>query len=129
VFRKGEKARIEVETERGARIAIFNLTADDKVVMLFPHPYEKENVVSAGKPLQFPPPGSRLEVVMQTLPGHEKDAEAFFIVAVGQDEEIDFSSRFSVRDPLPLSAFFERYAEIAPRANEVILPYAVDGSE
>jgi len=90
---------------------------------------QKENVAGPGKPLQLPPAGSRLEVVLQTLPGHEKDAEAFVIVAVGQDEEIDFSSRFSVRNPLPLSAFFERYAEIAPYANEIILPYVVDGNE
>lgn len=129
VFRNGERARLVVETEKEARIAIFNLTADDKVVMLFPHPYERKNVAAAGKPIRFPPAGSRLEVVMQTLPGHDRDAEAFFVVAVGKDEEIEFSGRFTVGEAMPLSAFFERYAEIAPRANEVILPYVVDGNE
>jgi len=129
VFRKGEKARIEIETEREARIAIFNLTAEDRVVMLFPHPNEKENVSAAGKPLLFPPTGSQLQVIMQTLPGHKRDAEAFFVVAVGRDDNIDFSSRFNVLNPLSLSTFFERYAEIAPYANEVILPYIVEANE
>jgi len=129
IFRKGEKARVEVATEREARVAVFNLTADDKVVMIFPHPLEKEIFASSGKPLRFPPDGSRIELVMQTLPGHARDAEAFFVVAVGKDEPIDFSTEFGVGEQIAFSVFFERYAEIAPHADEVILPYVVEGNE
>ena len=129
VFRKGEKAHVEVVTEREARIAVFNLTADDKVVMLFPHPLEKEIVASAAKPLRFPPDDSQIKLVMQTLPGHTRDAEAFFLVAVGKDEDIDFSTAFVAGKSMSFTAFFERYAEIAPHADEIILPYAIEGGE
>lgn len=128
VFRAGETARIEIASEREAQVAIFNITADDRVVMLFPHRLEKGNVVGPGKPITFPPEGSRIRLVMQTLPGHARDAEAFFVVAVDREEEVDFRATFGGSAPLPLSVFFDRYTDIASRADEVILPYSVEGN-
>jgi len=128
LFRKGEKARLEIVTEKESRVAVFNFTADDRVVMLFPHPFEKENATSPGKPLKFPPEGSRLDLLMQALPGHPKDTEAFFVVAVGKEDGVDYMAAFGVI-PMPFTAFFERYTKIAPRAEEVILPYVVEGGE
>jgi hypothetical protein len=129
VFRKGEKAVVEVSAQRETRLALFNITADDKVVMLFPHPFEKGNVLAAGKTLRFPPEGSRIALEMHTLPGHQRDAEAFFVVATASETEVDFASTFESGKSYPLSSFFERYAEIAPHADEIILPYAIDGGE
>jgi len=129
VFRKGEKAFVEVAVQKEARVALFNITADDKVVMLFPHPLEKVNVLAAGTPLRFPPEGSRIALEMHTLSGHQRDAEAFFVVATGKDTEVDFASTFESGKSYPLSSFFERYAEIAPHADEIILPYAIEGGE
>jgi hypothetical protein len=128
LFRKGEKARLEIVTEKESRVAVFNFTADDQVVMLFPHIFEKENMTSPGKPFKFPPEGSRLDLLMQPLPGHPKDTEAFFVVAVGKEDGVDYMATFGVI-PMPFAAFFERYAKIAPRAEEVILPYVVEGNE
>ncbi len=66
---------------------------------------------------------------MQTLPGHARDAEAFFVVAVPKDETIDFATAFGPGRPYALTAFFERYAEIAPHTDEMILPYTVESDE
>jgi len=129
VFRKGETARLEVRTERAARVAVFNITADDRVVMLFPHPYEKENLAQAGTPLKFPPEGSPIRLEMSPLPGHARDAEAFFITAVAAERDVDYLAIFGSGKPMPLAAFFGQYAEMAPYSEEIILPYAVEGNE
>jgi hypothetical protein len=128
-FRRGEKVRVEVTVEREARIALFNFTADDRIMMVLPHPLEKENHVEPGKPLTLPPEGSRIELVMETLPGHDRDVEALFVVAVDPGRDVDFRKVFGSGTPLPLTAFFERYSDIAPQADEIILPYTVEGEE
>jgi hypothetical protein len=129
LFRNGERASIEVRTERDANVAVFNITADDRVVLLFPNRMERGNLSVAGKPLRFPPEGSPVSLVMQTLPGHHRDAEAFFVVGMERDQEVDFLSIFENGRPLPLAAFFDRYAEIASLTEEIILPYAVEANQ
>lgn len=126
LFRSGEKARLFIETNRDALVAVVNITADDRVVLLFPNKYEKSNRVAAGSTLKFPCDGSQVFLEMQTLNGHKRDAEAFFVVAVGAEEGIDFLSLFGEGRPLPLASFFRRYSEVASVADEVILPYTVD---
>ena len=53
VFRSGENGRIDIKTKRNARIAIFNITADDKVVMILPNQYEKDNIILGRRTLTF----------------------------------------------------------------------------
>ena len=60
---------------------------------------------------------------------HDRDAEAFFVAAIGAEREIDFLSVFGSGTPMPLPAFFERYAELASFAEEIILPYTVEGNK
>jgi hypothetical protein len=128
VFRKGEKAKISIRTERASRIAVFNVMADDRIIMLLPHPLESGGFTVPGKMTMFPPDDSRVEVVMQPLPGHSRDAEAFFVVALDRADERDFSKLFTVGVPMPFTGFFERYSEITG-AEDVILPYIVEGNE
>jgi hypothetical protein len=125
VFRVGEKATIEITTRKESSVAVFNITADDRIVMLLPQPMEPQNMVKPGKPFLFPRSDSRFDLVMNTLPGHERDAEAFFVVAVDPRENLDFSNFFPPNEPLAFSAFFSRYVELAPKSEEVILPYEV----
>ncbi len=84
--------------------------------------------VTPGNSLVYPG-GSRIELVMHTLPGHARDAEAFFVVAVPEGDGVDFAEAFGCGESYPLAAFFERHAGIAPRSDEVILPYTVDANE
>ena len=129
VFRSGEKAKIEIKTGRKARIAIFNITADDKAVMLFPNQYEKENIITEEQPLIFPSKGSRINLKVTTMPGHERDTEALFVVAIDESCQRDLTNVFKAFEPLSLSAFFRKYAELADYSEDVILAYEVVNAE
>ncbi len=125
VFRSGENGRIDIKAGRKARIAIFNITADDKVVMLFPNQYERDNNISGGDRRVFPVKGSQIELVMQTLPGHGRDAEAFFVVAIDDSYERKFSNIFEPLKPMGFSEFFGKYSGIADYCEDKLLTYEV----
>lgn len=114
VYRHGEKARLELRAERDARVGVFNIMANDRVVMLFPDSLDRANELPTGKTFIFPADGSKAELVIQTLPGHPRDAEAFLAVAVGKGERGDFVKTFPLGTSHSLAGFFERVAEIAP---------------
>jgi len=127
VFQAGEKARITVSAARTARIALFNLMADDRVAMNFPNDHERRNVIEAGRTLVLPAADSHVEMEMHTLPGHERDAEAFLVVAVDQGAQpVDFMKLFPSQSPMSMPAFFQSLAVIADVCEEVILPYEVN---
>ena len=125
VFKNGDKAVIEVSASREAKIAIFNITADDKVVMVFPNEYDKDNKVSKGRKLVFPDKQTKTELEMQTLPGHQRDAEAFLIAGLDNSCPKDFSDIFSPAEGMSFSAFFRKFSDIADYAEDVILTYEV----
>lgn len=131
IFKSGEKAAVHVETGRKAMIAIFNITADDRVVMLFPNQYERVNTITEGHTLTFPSGDSPVELVMSTLPGHKKDAEAFFVAAMDESSMKKFGSLFSPLKPMKLTSFFRVYSGIADYCEDTIIAYEVvgDGSE
>ncbi len=125
LFKNGERASIELRTERGGKAAIFNITADDKVVMLFPNDVENNNLLIKGKVFTFPENNSKVELILQTLPGHKRDAEAFFVVAMDSSHPREFQGLFTPAQPMSFSAFFQKYAEIADFCEDVILPYEI----
>jgi competence protein ComGC len=125
IFKSGDKAGIGIKTTRKARIAVFNITGDDKVVMLFPNDYEKDNIIIENAMFKFPADNSKTELIMQTLPGHKRDAEAFFIIAMDADYVKDFMDVFTFNNPMSLSAFFRKYADISDFCEDVVLTYEV----
>jgi len=125
VFRNGEKAKISVKVGRDAWLAIFNIMADDRVSLIFPNIHEQNNVITAGNDFIFPAKDAKVELEMQTLPGHQKDAEAFFVVAWDRSRDIRIRKMFPETEPLSLSEFFRRLAEIADNIEDAILPYEV----
>lgn len=125
LFRAGEKALIEIKVEREAKVAVFNFTADDKVIFLFPNNYEKNNIVTGSKPLKFPSANSPIELVSENLPGHKRDAEALFIVAMDKKHDRAFAKMFDPLKPMSFSYFFKRYSEIADYCEDIMLPYEV----
>jgi hypothetical protein len=127
LFRAGEKALIEIKVEREAKVAVFNFTADDKVIFIFPNDYEKNNIVTGSKPLKFPSDDSPIELEVENLPGHKRDAEALFIVAMDKKHERDFAKMFDPLTPMSFSAFFKSYSEITDYCEDVMLPYEVAG--
>jgi len=125
VFRAGEKARVTIKTAREAQIAVFNIMADDRVALLFPNQYEPGNHLTAGKEFIFPARDAKVDLEMQTLPGHRKDAEAIFVIAWDKGRHIDIMKMFIPVEPLAFGEFFKRLADIADHCEDVILPYEV----
>jgi hypothetical protein len=127
IFKSGETARSHVETGRKASVGIFNITADDRVVMLFPNQYDRDSSITEGQVLSFPQEDSPVELVMGTLPGHKRDAEAFFVVAMDDSSMKKFSALFSSMKPMKLTSFFHTYSEIADYCEDEVIAYEVVG--
>jgi hypothetical protein len=125
VFRDGESAKVNIRVNRKSKVAVFNITADDKVSMLLPCEKARENIVEQGETFEFPSEKSCFNIVMHTLPGHKKDAEAVFIVALEADNPYDFMYNFKPETPMELNYFFNKYSQIADYAEDAIITYEV----
>lgn len=99
VYKEGEKASLKIKTERKAKIAIFNITANDEIVMLFPNKLEKSNIMAENTSFVFPSASSKIDFVMQNIKEHNRDAEAVMLGAMDATHERNFMDIFS-----PLSA-------------------------
>ena len=125
LFRSGEKGQITIKAERKAKVAIFNITAEDKVVMIFPNQYEKDNVIKGNKTFLFPEKDSPISLVFQTLPGHKRDAEAVLVIAMDVKHERRFIDIFKPSKPMRFTEFFGKYSEIADYCEDELLTYEV----
>ena len=129
-FTDGDKAVIEIAPYSDLYIGIFNITADDRVIMLCPNWYLSNKKAITGNSIKFPAPDSALELVVQTLEGHKQDTEAFLIVGVPAKEKYkDIFERFKHKESFKLTEFFSIYSEVAGLASEEIIPYQVVGTE
>jgi len=80
VFLSGDEAKITATCTRDCYLTILNVTADNRISVLYPDKQERALRLKAGTSYTFPSnPGLALEV--SPLPGHKKDAEAFYVVA------------------------------------------------
>jgi hypothetical protein len=128
IFTNGEKAVIEITPYNDLYIGIFNITADDRVIMLCPNQYLSHKKVMSGNAIKFPALDSALELVIQTLEGHKQDTEAFLIVGVPAKYK-DIFERFKHKESFKLTEFFSIYSEVAGLASEEIIPYQVIKTE
>jgi len=99
--------------------------ADDTVALLFPNTYEPDNSLAAGKDFIFPAKDAKVELEMQTLPGHKKDAEAVFVIAWDAGRDIEILQHFTPGEAIPTSEFFSKLSEIIDQCEDTILPYEV----
>lgn len=125
VFRNGEQARITIVVNKDAGLAIFNIMADDQVALIFPNMHEPNNVIVAGKDLVFPAKDAKVVLEMQTMPGHQKDTEAFLVLVWDRSQDIRIRDIFPDAVPLRLSEFFRNLAAVADNVEEAIIPYEV----
>jgi len=127
-FHAGDKAVITATVSKKARLAVFNFTADDRVVMLYPRCQKDEKVfMGASDTFRFPTPGSGIILEMATLPDHSRNSEAFMVVATPVDCEdpVRFLAFFAVDGSYGVPEFFSRYSALADRIVEQVLPYEV----
>ncbi|KKL45423.1 hypothetical protein LCGC14_2355820, partial [marine sediment metagenome] len=128
-FRAGEEAQVKIRVGRDSVIAIFNIMADDQVVMLFPNNYAKGNLVKGGIDFVFPGEGSGIALTLSTLAGHERDAEAVFVSAIDPEAGAKLDALFKPMKPMSLSEFFSKYSKIADYAEDAVLAYEVVAAE
>lgn len=125
VFRSGEKATFSLKATKSARFAIFNIMADDRVVMIFPNIHESDNLIPLGRQITYPPKDGKVELELQTMPGHQRDAEAYLIIVWDSVIDIKIMELFLMAEPMVISDFFGKLTEIADRIEDTILPYEV----
>jgi len=126
IFANGEKAVIGITPYIDLYIGIFNITANDRVIMLCPNRYLSRKKFMAGNAINFPASDSAVELVIQTLEGHKQDTEAFLIVGVPAKEKYkNIFERFKDKESFGVTDFFGIYSEIAVLVSEEIIPYQV----
>ncbi|MBZ4642555.1 MAG: hypothetical protein PWQ25_1650 [Deferribacteres bacterium] len=123
-FIKGDKAFIKIKARKDAQFAIFNLMANDKVVMLYPNTYHREKMLTKGEEFLFPEKGAIYDLEMSTFDGHSQDSEAFLIAAT-DDKTVNFNLLYGYAEELTFTEFYNKYSKIADKVQEVILPYQV----
>ena len=118
-----DKLTVALSAVAPSRIAVFNLTADDQVVMLYPEP---------GKPLRIGhgrqavlPDAREGSLLVSTLKGHKRDTEALLVAALPDDAGYRWEDAFAAGRPMSLTSFFKQYATFAPHCEDVIVPYEV----
>ena len=118
VFQNGEDGFIEIQVSKDVTIAIFNILSNDKIRMIFPNEFQTNNIIEARKSFSY-------EFTVQNLPGHKKDVESFYIVAVKSENSIDFFNMFSWKQEMDFTDFFKTYSKIVDVCEDVILGYEI----
>jgi hypothetical protein len=95
----GADVRLQVETEVGVHLYIFNLAADNSVTLVYPNRYLPDLPLEQGR-FHFPPKG-RKDMTLEVYPlvPHRSVQETFKIVASGQRLDFGFL-------PVPINAIF-----------------------
>lgn len=127
IFRDGQKPEIVVNVGREVRIALFRITAEDRVFMIFPNEESQDNEIIDGMSYIFPSEDESIDMSVRPVPGHGRDTEAVFISVMDRGQENDFRDIFRPLEPMELSAFFSRYAEVADYCEDTVLAYEVVG--
>src|SRR3989442_946608 len=117
-----EEARLTMRCGRECYVTIFNLAANDRFSILFPNSYESVVALRSREEFAFPRPG--LALVMRPFPTHQRDAEAFFVVATKQPLNAD--TRLGRREDLPIGDVLRMLSDLplSERA-ELLLVYEV----
>jgi hypothetical protein len=124
-FMSGQKANLSINTSRDSNIAVFNIRADDRVTLVFPNSHEENNIVTAGKEFFLPVKDADYELVMRPLLGHQKDVEAFVVIAWDRSRTISIRDLFDEEEQIGLNRYFRKMAEIDEYVEQVIIPYEV----
>lgn len=121
-------AELAITVSKKARIAVFNIQADDTVVMLYPHALTgNDAALTPGTAYAFPARNSGLSLEMATLKDHKRDSEAFFVVAYPMrgTQDFSFDNLFSTGKRYTIPEFFDLSSRVAEKTMEQILPYKV----
>lgn len=128
LYKAGDFSTITIKTRKEAQVAIFNITADDSVMMLYPNKLTKIKVVSPDKPFTFPESTDPYRIQLWTLPDHKVDVEAFIVAALPVDSVIGFDMLFG-NESMTFSEFYRLYAKIGDDVEDILSAYTVIGNK
>ena len=118
VYNKGERAILRIKTLKTCQVAIFNIQANDRIVMLFPNPLFPDKIIFSNQPFELK------NLYPEPLSEEQSNYEALFICAT-LNNEIDFQGLFSVNENMEFSEFFRQYAAISDECTDILIPYQV----
>lgn len=129
VYLPGEKATLTVTSSRRAHVAIFNLTADDRIGIYIGQPgIGPPLLLEPNQTATFPPPG--VSLVMELPPGQARTAEAFLIVATKAEQAVSLPLHLAGQGAtLSLTEFYTGLANIDADVVDTIVPYSIIGRE
>jgi len=113
VYNKGESAVLRIKTPITCQVALFNIQANDRIVMLFPN-----RTVFSHQAFEMS------DLYPEPLPEEQSSYEALFICAY-LDDSINFQSLFSVEEDLEFTEFFKRYSTVSDKCTDILIPYQV----
>lgn len=125
LYRSGEKASIDISVMKDIHYAIFNITADDQVIMLFPNLHDNDNSLNSGTTIRLPKATSSVELEMHTLPGHSIDNEAILVAVFDEQVNKRLPLLFTPLKNYSFTDFFANYSEIAEKTSDLLLAYQV----
>jgi hypothetical protein len=98
LFADGETLSLELTASRNCYITLFNLYANDSLLVLLPNELLRDNHLQAEKTLSVPSPNAGWTLPVGLLPGRETDRE--MLLAVATKSEIPFSAARVARQGL-----------------------------
>ena len=126
VFVPGDTGILRVISSRRAHVAIFNLTADDRVRPYMGQPgIGPPLLLEAGAAATFPPAG--VSLVMELPSGQQRTSEAFIVVATKAEDQVVLPVRIGVRESLSITEFYASFGSIDTDVVETIVPYSILG--
>ncbi|MBT4502615.1 MAG: DUF4384 domain-containing protein [Gemmatimonadetes bacterium] len=98
LFADGENLSLELTASRDCYVTLFNLYANDSLLVLLPNELLRDNQLQAGQTLSIPPRNEGWELPVGLLPGRETDREV--LLAVATKSEIPFPAARVARQGL-----------------------------
>jgi hypothetical protein len=96
VFQSGDNLVMTLRSTKDCYATILNITANDEVIVLLPNLHYTDNMIQAGFDFVFPPPGSGVNLVVNTDPGQKESVERLIFIAT--NEKIDFLEGLEVQN-------------------------------
>jgi len=91
LYQENDVMTIDLQATQNCYVFVFNLMANDSVLVLFPNRYLPDNQLNAKTPLHLMPAGFNFHV--ELLPGFQRAQELIYVVAT--KERYDFAPAWS----------------------------------
>ena len=119
IFESGEEAKLTITASRDSFLAVFNLTADDRIKIIAPTSALPQIPVKKNEAFTFPPEGFGLR--LDLIADKKRATEGFIIVATRQP--VHFESLIGKTEEITVPEFYRAVVSIPARekTEEIVL--------